>query len=324
MLKRFFLLLTMLLILLPQSLLAQDTPCDPEYFKSLKSRAWLEAQREITQNQNLIFKPDSVFEYTCFDLHLNELADHAKDMFSETERWGTIPKVIKDADGEPISMDNALEGLVGKGLRTYIRQNFEETGEGTGKSTVTYDLLGGRLDEVLNPASGDINRNIDYEVNDHINNPNDYEHKIDGRDEPDEGERRNFYDCDIMNQVWMAAKCMDFIDNATNDGFFTFEEYGEYADDDKDHRFLPRMCEAVARWNPEIAAAYADESQTPWEEDDIDVFYSAFEPTADCNTSKTLQTGLKIFVGGDEYAETVCLKDGCYWAIPDKKCVANP
>ncbi len=45
--------------------------CDPEFFESLEARAYLEAQREIIQNQNLILKPDSVLEYSCFDDHLD-------------------------------------------------------------------------------------------------------------------------------------------------------------------------------------------------------------------------------------------------------------
>src|SRR5437016_4882806 len=44
------------------------TPCDPEYMDALEARAYLEAQREVAQNQNYILKPDSVLEYTCFDL----------------------------------------------------------------------------------------------------------------------------------------------------------------------------------------------------------------------------------------------------------------
>ncbi len=66
------------------------SPCDPNYYKSLEARAWLEAQREITQNQNLILKPDSVLEYTCFDKHLGVLAAQAPSLFSETTRCGPV------------------------------------------------------------------------------------------------------------------------------------------------------------------------------------------------------------------------------------------
>ena len=98
------------------------SPCDPQYYESLKSRAWLEAQREITQNQNLIFKPDSVLQYTCFDKSLDVLAQNAPNMFSQTNRWG----------GAPTDMTNALQNLVGTAVQNYVAANFG------------YPLLGGR------------------------------------------------------------------------------------------------------------------------------------------------------------------------------------
>ncbi len=109
-----------------------DTPCDPQYYESLSARAWLEAQREITQNQNLILKPDSVLEYTCFDRLVRELADHADEMFSETSRYGN-----------PLgntSMDDALQALVGTSIMTYIDNNFGSKGPGVPNG---YNLLSG-------------------------------------------------------------------------------------------------------------------------------------------------------------------------------------
>src|SRR5690606_1147706 len=41
--------------------------CDTEVWKAMTQRAHLESEREIMQNQNLIFKPDSILHYTCFD-----------------------------------------------------------------------------------------------------------------------------------------------------------------------------------------------------------------------------------------------------------------
>ncbi len=93
-----------------------DTPCDETYYESLAARAWLEAQREITQNQNIILKPDSVFEYTCFDQLLWEFADHADEMFSETSAYGTPLGAL--------SMDNALSDLVLTSLNIYVDNNY--------------------------------------------------------------------------------------------------------------------------------------------------------------------------------------------------------
>ncbi len=108
-----------------------DTPCDNLYYETLSSRAWLEAQREITQNQNLILKPDSVFEYTCFDLLLSELADHASSLLSETTSFGSGLGTN--------SMDQALQLLIGNSLIAYINNNYGS------KDTLglSYNLLGG-------------------------------------------------------------------------------------------------------------------------------------------------------------------------------------
>lgn len=100
------------------------TPCDTKYFDTLEARAWLEAQREVVQNQNLIFKPDSVLEYTCFDKYANVLAKEAKNMFSETNRWGTSP---------PGDMAKSLQNVVGTAAKSYLDANFK------------HDFLGGRM-----------------------------------------------------------------------------------------------------------------------------------------------------------------------------------
>lgn len=109
---------------------AAPTPCDPDYYESLRSRAWLEAQREITQNQNLIVKPDSVLEYTCFDQFMDILAYEAFNMFSETPRWGIVLP--------PNSMDMALEYLVGGAMRSYLEANYPHRFRGHRSLTLDY------------------------------------------------------------------------------------------------------------------------------------------------------------------------------------------
>lgn len=92
------------------------SPCDALYYETLSARAWLEAQREITQNQNLILKPDSVFEYTCFDTLVWELADHGDEMLSETNLFGTPLSST--------SLDTTLQRLVTSSLAAYHSANF--------------------------------------------------------------------------------------------------------------------------------------------------------------------------------------------------------
>lgn len=125
---RFCQMAAVLAVALPFSAPAQAQPatCDPAYWNAMKSRAWMEAQREISQNQNLIYKADSVLEYTCFNNFLTSLAANAFNLFSESTRWGTI------LDEE--SMDRALNVLVATALGEYQAGNFE------------HPFLGGRGD----------------------------------------------------------------------------------------------------------------------------------------------------------------------------------
>lgn len=112
------------------------SPCDPAYYQSLEQRAWLEAQREITQNQNLIFKPDSVLAYTCFQGNLLELGDHADEMFSENTRWGTD---VLGSD-QALHMNTALGDLVADALGVYLDGNFTSASDRRflgGRSTIS-------------------------------------------------------------------------------------------------------------------------------------------------------------------------------------------
>ncbi len=120
-------------LMVTQQSYAQDTPCDPEYMQALEARAWLEMNREITQNQNLIAKPDSVLEYTCFNHFLDEVADnHGTDrQFSETTRWGPV------AGFSPSTTNTALQQVVGMAFMSYINSNFSHTYLG-GRSTLDY------------------------------------------------------------------------------------------------------------------------------------------------------------------------------------------
>lgn len=96
--------------------------CDENFLNSMESRAWMEAQREIEQNQNLIVKADSVMEYTCFDQFLGHWAQHYASFFMGGAAGGNVKGDIS----------KALTSLVQEGLEKYIKSNFD------------HDYLGGR------------------------------------------------------------------------------------------------------------------------------------------------------------------------------------
>ncbi len=281
-------------LLLSHSATAQfaASPCDPGYYESLEARAWLEAQREITQNQNLIFKPDSVLEYTCFDNHLRELADHANVMFSETTRWGTAVLTAPVAQDE--HMDNALNLLVSSALATYDTANFGSF------------LLGGRV-FAWAPATAPSEATGTGYVPEATISTTDTD-----------------YACDIMQAVWVKAKCLNFIDSAANDGFFTFEHYADPANTDK--RFLPTTCTGAVDWAGNIETAFPPigAATPPWEFDDTVTYLDSLFPITDCGTGlNRVVTGLVVENANASgirprfYEENVCLVPGCHWVPND-------
>jgi hypothetical protein len=260
----------------PPTVTPAASPCDTDYMASLESRAWLEAQREITQNQNLIFKPDSVLEYTCFDLHLNILAAEATNMFSESNRWSIYYMPSTNA------MDNALRDVVGNALLQYITANYETSATGT------YDLLGGNL------------TGVDHNFAPVVSS--------------------NSYTCDIMNKVWMQAKCRDFIPTTAfvppKDGFFTFADYATHPD----KRALPSACTAapLPRWALEITTSTG--AGTPWTEDNFNTFVEMFlykiPAAVSCSHVKPIPTGLTVARPKEtpaSYQEKVCAAPGCHY-----------
>lgn len=102
----------------------------------------MEAQREITQNQNLIFKPDSVLHYTCFDKHLNLLAKYSATMFSGSPRWGNL--------GTATNMTASLNNLLGVALNTYLAADLSKVELGN----FNHSYLGGRLSGQYNAPIG--------------------------------------------------------------------------------------------------------------------------------------------------------------------------
>lgn len=281
------------------------TPCDPQYFESLKSRAWLEAQREITQNQNLIVKPDSVLQYTCFDRLMNQVTQVSGSMFSG-------------------SVGSSLQNLVGNALQTYIRGNFSyPTNPRNASSPLTARLGGGRSGIVYTP--GNITAGA--------------------------------YTCDIMRQIWLQAKCVNFILDPSTDGFYTFEEYAgtNIPRDQEDRRLQPLICSTIApRWADNIETAYVNNAyatlppnsppgtrttgnggrSTPWTEDDLVTFINRLDP-ANCtdngannsiNRTYPIESGIKIARPAQRpnfYDEKICIAPGCYYEPDPARRPAN-
>jgi len=103
--------------------------CDTQVWQTMEMRAKLETEREVMQNQNLIFKPDSILSYVCFDKFAEHAAKYGGVLFTHTTYWDgkeIIPW------GPPWGMDEAMKNVVEKSMKTYMDSNFP------------YSMLGGR------------------------------------------------------------------------------------------------------------------------------------------------------------------------------------
>ncbi len=103
-----------------------ETSCDPELMQAMEARAWMETDREMIQNQNLMTMGDSVLEYSCFDQMVSLAGEFPADIFSDRETlWllstGGLPTISN------ISTDIALQEVVGIALFTFLFGNFGQT-----------------------------------------------------------------------------------------------------------------------------------------------------------------------------------------------------
>jgi len=254
------------------------TSCDPQYMDALESRAYLEAQREISMNQNLIFKPDSVFEYTCFDQIMGTMArsDGDRGNFSESDRWGEVP------DHGATSLDQAFDEVVSNALVPYISTNYGHT------------YLGGRSDD------------DDREIN-NIENPGTYDCSemlkvwnlarcMNFFDEPDQDAFHDFEYLKDNDPRQLPTEC-------PNNGIT--EEWIKRAFNNKENRYV------LNPENPMDDDPYTDDPMFTYLSKINPV---GVTPADDC--AGPVPTGVVVFRQGfapEYYYEKVCPNPGCYY-----------
>ncbi len=150
--SKIFLLLALFMVTLPSFVHAQVAAqaCDTEVWKQHASSAWLSAQREIMQSQNIgAYKADSVLEYVCFDQLVSLNAWEGGNIFVHTEYFGSqiIPR------GAPSGLDHVLTQVVTNSLKSYQNTNF------------SHSFLGGRANALgLSPPDEQISRCLNTNI----------------------------------------------------------------------------------------------------------------------------------------------------------------
>jgi hypothetical protein len=178
---------------------AQIAPqtCDTAVWRTMEDRARLETEREIMQNQNLIFKADSVLTYTCFD----SLAAHAVQtvgpLFTHTNYWGTQIIPPTGRNGVP-GLGGAVQNAAIAAMQTYMTGNFNGPPPPSSGDPLNNTPLGGRGSQ-LGLAAPTVRAVTPQGAS---------------------------YSCSQMSTVWNTAKCMNFMHTdqfARNDGFYPFD-----------------------------------------------------------------------------------------------------
>lgn len=274
-------------------------PCDPKYWDTMSARAWMEAEREIMQNQNLIFKPDSVLQYTCFDNMVSHGAKYLGDIFVHTDYFGKVIIERKAAQAQ----EKALQNVVTASLTNYLNGNYPSV------------FLANRADRLRNkPATTS--------------------RTPDGGDYKQAEDMAPYSNCNIMAEVWKASKCINFVDNDAfkgSDSFYPFRTLKPGPGDSVtipgydtigDVRYWPQLCADPVKgdeWvkKDEVATNQNENTgykfKTPLETDFKDV-RKMVEPGACSLNSSGIETGITIIVsgaGGSRGEDKVCTNPGC-------------
>jgi len=194
---------------------ATTSACDGNFMNQIYSRAFLEGSREVIMSEQIIHKPDSVLEYTCFDQFINMAAHNAGTAFSESQKWSNTSVSLLTAD------DTASTTIINQ----------------TAPASLLPDQLmhsvfsDERLDNVLEDFLFDILQ--DY-VDDNFDHTFMGESIIIDNDINTSQIGANSYACTHMETIWNIARCIDF---GEDDRFRSFEHLVNF-----DPRSIPQSC----------------------------------------------------------------------------------
>ncbi len=194
--------------------------CDGNFMNQIYSRAYMHASREVIMAEQLIHKPDSVLEYTCFDDQIGIAAEHA-GTFSESRKWESMTITLSTGDDDSTESSSS---------------DYETTINDTGGNVGFADqddfsvFADDRLDNILSDFLLDT-------LEDYITN--NFDHTFMGGALSIDNDMNltsigSSYSCSHMATVWNIARCFDFADE---DRFRSFEHFIA-----NDPRSIPVAC----------------------------------------------------------------------------------
>ncbi len=203
--------------------------CDSTLWEALKAKSWMAGQREITQNNNLIARPDSVLSTSCFHVMLNYLALYADENF-------------------PGNPDESRGGFGGRYTDTFIiipdelRYNINQSST---QGFLMYSVLELLVLDQLVSATDAATRAMDMgdlgscSGKEYYINSNYPERALGDRDltagitlhMPNSVVPSIDAGCPQMNNVWKwsRTKCYNFNSEPLHDDFYSFLWYNRYS-----------------------------------------------------------------------------------------------
>lgn len=256
-----------------------ECTCDENYMSSLKAHATMTGQRTLSQYENIIVKPDSVLEYTCFDMFLGQAGHGIAKIFSNKEDGWNGTDTGREPSGNDTTTAASLQANVLAEANSYLSSNFG------------HNYLGGKY-------TGDAIRDPDMPST-----------ALTGDDAISA-----YNGCAVMQGVWTAAKCHNFTSGA-GENFSTFEEYKSgQVDPETFPRTLPEACQGFASWDTHINAA-TGETSTWWAAGQGSKTQTAFNVVSNAlkpgNCSGSQPTGVKDSDGNED---GFCTNPGCSYS----------
>ncbi len=281
--------------------------CDADFMNQIYSRAFLESQRETLTNEVLIRKPDSVFEYTCFDREIGRTGSVAGPIFSESTRWRS----------SSIPLGPGIGGFYGT---TSVGDNTIT------KSDISVYMGAGRL-------SANINRIITPAIGSWVSG--NFAHNFLGG-----GITANITagpGCDIMDQVYFYAKCMNFAPDVPYFSYLPTSDPKIWSSlktlVDTDPRLLPTACKGGTKITEDMIFLSKNRNFDHVNFDKDDPIYLDRRIPGTCAdpipTGIIVRTFVKNFTGSgavtfsnsDSYESKICPNPGCYYQRSGDQCV---
>lgn len=205
------------------------TACDGNFMNQIYARAFLEAQREVMLSEQIIHKPDSVLEYTCFDQYIGLAANYIDPLFSARQNWDdhAVPlwgddnntNVDHDGDGDPDTVTMNDDDAA---------SSYPDLDDQTDHSVYEDDRYDNLLEELLIDSMAEyIDENYDHTfMGESIT--------LDNNMNLSSLTATGSYSCAHMLAVWDIARCIDF---GEDDRFRSFNTLAS-----GDIRSIPQAC----------------------------------------------------------------------------------